>query len=217
MYESGHNEYLAFDIAKRKAEAYRKYISYLVLSLVLTTVGTYCGSYLIVRNRQSLLMYALISIGLMIGFMFTKGTLKKFLFYAFTFGEGITLAPILGIVTTVSLYKCLFATTLIVLSFAIMGMKFKDLSFLGGILFASLISLLGLSIFSIFVSLPFLAYIGLGVFCIYLMYDINAFKLNVNNYGFLDDNFILNQVMNVYLDVLNILIYVLRIVSDSDN
>lgn len=217
MYEGGQNEFLSLDAARRKAEAYRKYISYLVLSLILTTVGTYFGSYLVVRNRQSLLIYAFVSIGLILGFMFTKGALKKLLFYAFTLGEGITLAPILSILTTVSLYKCLFATTLIVLSFAIMGMKFKDLSFLGGILFASLLSLIGLSILSIFVPLPFLAYLGLGIFCLYLMYDINSFKLKVNNYGFLDDNFILNEVMNVYLDVLNILIYVIRIVSDNDN
>ena len=58
---------------------------------------------------------------------------------------------------------------------------------------------------------------GLGVFCLYLMYDINSFKLSVNRNEFIDDNFILNEVMNVYLDVLNILIYVLRIVSNTDD
>ena len=149
--------------------------------------------------------------------MFSRGAVKKILFYAFTFGEGITLAPLLSILTTASLYRCLFATTLIVASFAILGLKFKDLSFLGGILFALLLSTLGLSILSIFVPLPFLAYLGLGVFCLYLMYDINSFKLNVNRNEFIDDNFILNEVMNVYLDVLNIFIYVLRIVSNTDD
>lgn len=218
MYESGQNGYASIDNTNRKATAYKKYISYLLLSLALTTVGTYCGSFLVsTLNKNLLLIYSFVSIGLILGFMFSRGTVKKILFYAFTFGEGITLTPLLSIVTTASLYRCLFATTLIVASFAILGLKFKDLSFLSGILFALLLSTLGLSILSIFVSLPFLAYFGLGVFCLYLMYDINSFKLSVNRNEFIDDNFILNEVMNVYLDVLNIFIYILRIVSDTDN
>ncbi|MDR3596990.1 Bax inhibitor-1 family protein [Clostridium sp.] len=218
MYESGQNGYVSIDNTKRKVIAYRKYISYLLLSLALTTLGAYCGSYLISSlSRTFLLIYCFVSIGLMLGFMFSRGAVKKILFYAFTFGEGITLAPLLSILTTASLYRCLFATTLIVASFAILGLKFKDLSFLGGILFALLLSILGLSILSIFVPLPFLAYLGLGVFCLYLMYDINSFKLSVSRNEFIDDNFILNEVMNVYLDILNILMYVLRIISDNDN
>lgn len=218
MYESGQNEYMSIDNTKSKVMAYRKYISYLLLSLALTTLGAYCGSYLIsTLNKNLFIIYSFASIGLLLGFMFSRGAVKKVLFYAFTFGEGITLAPLLSVLTTVSLYRCLFATTLIVASFAILGLKFKDLSFLGGILFALLLSIFGLSILSIFVPLPFLAYLGLGVFCLYLMYDINSFKLSVNRNEFIDDNFILNEVMNVYLDVLNIFIYVLRIISDNDN
>lgn len=218
MYESEQNGYVSIDNAKRKVTAYRKYISYLLLSLVLTTLGTYCGSYLIVSMSNTFfLIYCFVSIGLMLGFIFSRGAMKKVLFYIFTFGEGITLAPILSVLTTASIYRCLLATTLIVASFAILGLKFKDLSFLGGLLFALVLSLLGLSILNTFVPLPFLAYLGLGIFCLYLMYDINSFKLRVNSNPFIDDNFILNEVMNVYLDVLNILIYVLRIVSDNDN
>ena len=53
------------DNTKRKVTAYRKYTSYLLLSLALTTVGTYCGSYLVsTLNRNLFLLYSFVSIGL---------------------------------------------------------------------------------------------------------------------------------------------------------
>lgn len=218
MFDDRQREVKYFSEIEIKAEAYKKFISYLCLSLMLTTIGAYCGSYIVpFLTKQLFIVCCVFSIVLIVAFMFSRGRVKKALFYAFTFGEGITLAPMLSIVTTTSIYRCLIATTLIVLSFSILGLKFKDLSFLGNILFGLLISVLGLSILSIFVPLPFLAYLGLGVFCLYLMYDINSFKLSVNQNTLMDDNFVLNAVMNVYLDILNILIYVLRIVSGNDD
>lgn len=58
---------------------------------------------------------------------------------------------------------------------------------------------------------------GLGVFCLYVMYDINSFKLNINKrFDFIDDDFVLDSVMDVYLDVLNIFKYLLEMSSDDD-
>jgi FtsH-binding integral membrane protein len=116
--------------------------------------------------------------------------------------------------TTASLYKCLGITTGIVIVFSILGLFFKDLSFMGNIMLGLLISLLGLTILSIFVPLPFLAYRGLGIFCLYLMYEINSFKLKS---GYIDDDMILNEVMNVYLVILNILLYIIQIFADTDD
>ena len=65
MYESGQNGYISIDNTKRKVTAYRKYISYLLLSLALTTLGTYCGSYLVsTLNKSLFLIYCFASIGL---------------------------------------------------------------------------------------------------------------------------------------------------------
>ena len=119
--------------------------------------------------------------------------------------------------TKVSIYKCLGITTGIVIIFALLGLLFKNLSFMGNILFGLLISLLGLTILSMFVPLPFLAYLGLGIFCLYLMYDINKFKLD-SQYGYyMDDDMILNAVIVIYLDILNILLYIIEIFGDSDD
>lgn len=217
MFDDGQNELESFSEIEKKEEAYKKYISYLVLSLILTTIGSYCGSFLIpFLTKKIFVRYCGISIFLLLSFKFSKGQLKRVLFYVFTFGEGIILAPILSIFTATSIFKCLIATTLIALSFGILGLKFKDLSFLENILFGLLLSILGLSILSIFVPLPFLSYLGLGVFCVYLMYDINSFKLSVNKNASVDDDFILNAVMNIYLDILNIFIYLLKISSKDD-
>lgn len=205
------------NIANTNNLAYKKYIGYLGLSLILTTLGTYCGTFLIPYLTKSLLIACcVISLILVIAFCFSSGELKKVLFYLFTFGEGIMLSPILSIMTSASLYKCLGITTGIVIIFSLLGLIFKDLSFLGNILLGLLLSVLGLTILSIFVPLPFLAYLGLGVFCLYLMYDINAFKLEANS-GYIDDDMILDSVMNVYLDILNILLYVIQIFGDSDD
>jgi len=206
------------NISKTHNQAYIKYIGYLGLSLLLTTLGTYCGGFLIpYLTKQLLIGYCIMSLVLVIGFCFSSGELKKILFYVFTFGEGIMLSPILSIMTKVSIYKCLGITTGIVIIFALLGLLFKNLSFMGNILFGLLISLLGLTILSMFVPLPFLAYLGLGIFCLYLMYDINKFKLD-SQYGYyMDDDMILNAVIVIYLDILNILLYIIEIFGDSDD
>lgn len=205
------------NIANTNNLAYKKYIGYLGLSLLLTTLGTYCGGFLIPYLTKPLLIsYCIISLVLVTGFCFSSGEFKKILFYVFTFGEGVMLSPILSIMTKVSIYKCLGITTGTVIIFALLGLVFKNLSLLGNILFGLLISLLGLTILSIFVPLPFLAYLGLGIFCLYLMYDINKFKLD-SQYGYMDDDMILNAVMDIYLDILNILLYVIQIFGDSDD
>lgn len=200
------------------ARYYKNYVAYLLLSLVLTTIGAYFGSYIVqFLTRPQIFACGAISLLLVVIFVLSFGVVKKIIFYIFTFGEGITITPMLSLFTTITIYKCLIATTLIVLSFCILGFKFKDLSFLENILSALIIILIGLTLLDMFVHLSYLSYFGLGVFCLYVMYDINSFKLNINKrFDFIDDDFVLDAVMEVYLDVLNIFKYLLEMSSDDD-
>lgn len=63
--------------------------------------------------------------------------------------------------------------------FMIIGLLTKDLSGLGNTLFACLIVVLILSLISMFINMPFLAYIIVLLFCEYVTYDFNKFKNEV--------------------------------------
>lgn len=192
---------------------YKKYSFYLMISLLLTLVGTFIGSYFV--NSASINVIIILSFVLIFAFLFTKGTIKKIIFFIFCLGEGITLTPILYYYTGANLMWCLVLTVLITGIFLIIGFKAKNLGFLGGILSVSLIGLILYMFIGIFVPLPSLALIGVVVFCGYISYDINMFKRRVE-YGVSDDE-ILEHVMNMYLDILNLLLYILRLFGKSDD
>lgn len=196
-----------------KNNNYKKYIYYLILSLILTTIGTFIGGYL---SIEDIAVYSIFSIILLLFFLFSKGRLKRVLFYLFLIGEGITLTPILANYTVISIFGCLLITTLVVIIFAIIGLKVRDLGFLGGILSVCLISLIVYNLINIFIPLPSIALLGVIIFCAYVSYDINCFK-NDAKFGDLSDEEILDSVMNMYLDILNLFIQILKAFGDSDD
>lgn len=192
-------------------KAYLKYSSYLLLSLFTTLVGTIIGQFL---NPESIKMFAILSFVLIFAFLFSKGTLKKILFFVFCLGGGILLTPILYYYTKASIIWCLVLTIAITMVFLFIGMKAKNLGFLGGFLFIGLLSLLLYTILSIFIPLPALSLIGVVLFCGYISYDINCFKREANDS--MRDEDILEHVMNMYLDILNLLLYILKLFGNDD-
>lgn len=184
---------------------YMKYIKYLLYSLLLTTFGAYLGGFI---PATFILCYAIASLILILAFFFTKGKTKKVLFYIFSFGEGVCLAPILYQYTSTSLFICFGISTVVIGLFALIGYKTKDLGFLKQFLFISLCLLLVYTIASMFFPLPSIAFIGIVIFCLYLAYDINKFK---NKATTLNDDEILEEVMEVYLDIINIIIFILKL------
>lgn len=189
--------------------SYKKFASYLMLSLILTIVGAYFGGMI---ETKSTVFSMIISILLIVMFSMAKGVLKRILFAIFCFGEGLTLAPLLSYYTDIELYKCLFLTFLITVVFLIIGYKSKDLGFLGKILFIALIGLLLYQIGAIFITLPSIALLAVILFSLYIAYDINVFKKRVQR-GIVSDDEVLSHVMNIYLDIINLFIFLLDLLK----
>lgn len=191
----------------------KKYLFYLVISLALTTIGAFIGGYLPIVSKY-IALYAILSFVVLFIFIFSRDKTKKISFYVFSFVEGLTLSPIIALYTKTSLFGCILITLITVCIFSVIGMKMRDLSFLGGILFILLLAGLIYSIVALFIPLPALSLLFIVLFCGYVMYDINVFKRV--SYKDMDDDEILSYVMDIYLDIINIFIEILRLVCDDD-
>lgn len=190
--------------------AYKKYSIYLLLSLLTTFVGTVLGGYLVV---ETITPFAIASVLLIFVFLYSKGTVKKVLFFVFCLGEGILLNPILYYYTKTSVVSCLLLVVVTTTIFMVIGMKVRDLGFLRGILFNALIVLIVYGLISIFMPLPSIAIIGAIVFCGYIAFDMNRFKQIADS---ISDDEILNEVMNMYLNIINLFLYILKLFGKED-
>lgn len=196
-------------------KCYLKYFMYLILSLVITFIGALVSPLL--STFKVVILFAA-SIILMLAFLFSEGIIKKILFFIFNFVEGMTIAQIILKSSKIDINVILTAiglTAAMVIIFMIIGLLTKDLSGLGSTLFACLIVVIILSLVSMFINMPFLAYIIILIFCGYVAYDFNKFKNLVKRNKVLDDDNILNHVMDMYLDIINIFIQMLDILSDD--
>ncbi|WP_335871424.1 Bax inhibitor-1/YccA family protein [Bacillus sp. 2205SS5-2] len=149
-------------------------------------------------------------------FLRRKKAISYTFLYSFTFISGITTYPViayylqsmgadlvlLGIGTTFVVFTglAIFAST-----------TKRDLSYLGGILFAALLALVAISVFNIFIPINDTAmlafsFIGVLVFSGYVLYDFNRMK----QHGVSMEEVPL-MALNLYLDFVNLLLNILRI------
>ena len=91
----------------------------------------------------------------------------------------------------------------------------NDLSFLRTALMVSLLGLIITTIISWFIYIPFLVQIGAILFSVYIAYDMNAYKLELNyTKGQISDDNVLGHVMNQYLNIVNLFIRILNLLND---
>jgi modulator of FtsH protease len=140
--------------------------------------------------------------------------------YTFCFLSGITLYP------TVAYYAHTSGFTVVNTAFLVTAAMFagltfyayfskRDFSFLAGFLFMGLITLVGFGLISLFTG-GFNGPLGLGIaiggtiiFSGYILFDISRYKQ-----GLTEENIPL-AVLNLYLDFINLFLYVLRILGYS--
>ena len=182
------------------------------ISLAISVLGMAAGTLI---PPALFLPLAILEIAMLIGYTFL---------YVFTFISGMTTYPIIahylalaganvvilaGVTTTVVFGGlALYATT-----------TKRDLSFLSGMLLASLLALVAISIFNLFSPLSSTAmlvfsFIGILVFSGYVLYDFNRMK----HYGVTAEEVPL-MALNLYLDFINLFINILRffgILSSDD-
>lgn len=147
----------------------------------------------------------------------THSPLNRILFIAFTFITGVTVAPLIFILSASAagstiLMQALLATGLMFTATALIGWTTKyDLSHIGGFLMMALIGMIIVGVIGIFLpwgNMMEMIYCGIGVliFCGYTMYDFQKIK------RYPEDAYI-DAALALYLDIFNLFLYILRLIS----
>lgn len=135
-----------------------------------------------------------------VSFLLGISTFPTIMYYLSVMGSFLVLAS-LGITTTIFGSLAIYSSQ-----------SKKDFTFLGGTLFAGIIALILISIVGFFIRSEVyqlaIAWLGILIFSGYVLYDISAIK----NRPFTEAD-VPAIALNLFLDFINIFIYVLRIVS----
>ena len=149
----------------------------------------------------------------------TKVPLNRFMFAAFAFITGITIAPLIAVLAAspagvAILTKALLATALMFTATAVVGSTTRiDLSGLRGFLMIGLIGLIIVGILGFFIpwgSRMEMVYSGIGVliFSGFAMYDFQKIK------QYPADRYI-DAALALYLDIFNLFLFILRFIMAS--
>lgn len=208
-----------------QASFYSQVMMYFGLAILSSAFGTYIGFTYIAQMifATPALMWVIIAVELALvltsRWWSTKRPINYFLFALFTFITGVTIVPLLAsIIYTYGgpdlIIKALVATTLMFGGTAIFGWVTKmDLSGMRGFLTLSIIGMIIVAVVGIFVpwSSTFemiFAGFGIIIFSAYTMYDIQKLKTHPQDRA-------LDAALNLYLDIFNLFIYILRLLSAS--
>lgn len=186
-------------------------------ALLVSIGGMFLGTLLPPAARIPLFVLELV---LIIGIMFLRKSkvVGYSLMYAFMIVSGATLqfaiSYYIATIGTAVVFQTVAVAVLVYAGLAIYATYSKeDFRFLGGFLFASLIGLIVLGLIQFFV--PFVGvmetvYAGFGllIFIGYTLYDFSR----MSKEGF-DESEIPMMVVNIYLDLVNIILYALRFVK----
>lgn len=135
-----------------------------------------------------------------VSFLLGISTFPTILYYVSAMGSVMVLFS-LGITTTIFGGLALYSSK-----------SKKDFTFLGGTLFAGLVALILISLVGLFIRSEVynlaIAWLGIMIFSGYVLYDVQIIKRS----AFTEDD-VPGLALNLFLDFINIFIYVLRIVS----
>jgi FtsH-binding integral membrane protein len=204
-----------------------KVISFFALAIFMSLAGTYITyQYFFIYFMQNPgLMYVLIiaelAIVLTSRLWSQRSPLNKLMFAAFAFITGMTIAPLIGVVLAsyggvMILMKALFATICTFIAAAVFGWTTKfNLMGMRGFLTVGLIGMIITGILGIF--MPWgntmeMVYSGLGVllFTGYIMFDFQRLKRY-------PENMFIEAALQLYLDIFNLFLFILRLISSSRN
>ncbi|MBQ3102446.1 Bax inhibitor-1 family protein [bacterium] len=141
---------------------------------------------------------------------------------AFVFSDGVTLGLVLITKDENLGIQVAQLTTLAVFLCSLIGMfSGIDFSFLGSFLFMALIALIVVSIFRIFVRIngvarKVCASFGIFIFCGYLLFDFNRLVRFGEIAAANTWNTALSFALNIYLDIINLFLQILDLLSNSN-
>ena len=150
-------------------------------------------------------------------FAINKPGLNLFLLYLFTFLEGLSLSPLIGLYLAAG-YSYILAEAFLITAVTSLGLAAyawttkRDFSGLGGKLFFGVILLLVASLVSIFFHSTFFVFLicvaGVGIFSAYILYYVQRAKYMADTLP----NAI-GLTVSLFITVLNLFIYILEILT----
>ena len=229
----GHSEsrYLTYEeVEKVAASKVRGSILWMVLGLLISGLT---GYFTLIGLSNGTVPFLIVPIAFILEFVavitFTALTYKasasvlKMIFLVYSVLTGITLSAIGAIYDPYVVIAAFTGTVVLFTVLAIYGYVTKeDLSKYRSILIVGGISLVIIGIINIFLQSDRLMWIssmlGVAVFIVFIAYDVNRIKNNVIAYALEEDTSILDKIeihgaLALYLDFVNLFLYILRILG----
>ena len=207
---------------------------YLSISILFMFIGYIFGLLFIPESfiyMANMIMIVLI-IGLVIMAILSKKSIipRRFsmnFVYIFTFIDGILMSPIIsyyvGDLGSGVVINVLIATMILFGMLSFIANRSESTKFLrlGPILFALLIALLFMSILNIFLYGKVfnidISVLGILIFSAYILYDISILKMEIEYGNIRERDDLSIHVLNLYLDFINILLDLLRLVKELND
>ncbi len=189
----------------------RKVYGLLTLSLGTAVVGAFVGQSLNPGLMIPLFIVEIVLIFVALGVRRKKGWNVAALF-AFTTISGVTLGPVMLVYDVAVIQEALVLTLVIfgALTFYVMASK-RDFSFLGGFLIVGLVAVIAGSLLNLFFQSPItesaIAGAGVILFSGFILYDTSNI---LRNYDVGDYT---AATLSLYLDILNLFLFLLRLLS----
>ncbi len=190
-------------------------------SIVAAMAGAYIGAFTLNLRGfggGSWILFLVLEIGLMFGAyaLRERPGINFVMLYGFTFVTGLTISPIVNLLTSTGnahiLLQALGATAGLTIALSVYAWTTKrDFSGLAPYLFVALIGLLIVSLLNVFFHSAFIQYIimyaGVLIFSFYLIFDVQRARKYQNTVG----NAIALTI-GIYLDILNLFLFLLQII-----
>ena len=196
-----------------------KVMGLLAFSFLFAFIGGIVGIYVLQLTYSTYWIVAIGGFIVLFALMFAINTpgLNLFLLYLFTFLEGLSLSPLIGLYLAAG-YSYILAEAFLITAVTSLGLAAyawttkRDFSGLGGKLFFGVILLLVASLVSIFFHSTFFVFLicvaGVGIFSAYILYYVQRAK-------FMADTLpnAIGLTVSLFITVLNLFIYILEILT----
>ena len=230
-YGHSENRYLTYEeVEKVAASKVRGSILWMVLGLLISGLT---GYFTLIGLSNGTVPFLVVPVAFVLEFVavitFTALTYKasasvlKMIFLVYSVLTGITLSAIGAIYDPYAIISAFTGTVVLFTVLAIYGYVTKeDLSKYRSILIVGLIALIVMGAINFFIQSDGLMWIssmlGVAVFIVFIAYDVNRIKNNVISYALHEDAGILDKIeihgaLALYLDFVNIFLYILRILG----
>ena len=196
-----------------------KVMGLLAFSFLFAFIGGIVGIYVLQLTYSTYWIVAIGGFIVLFALMFAinKPGLNLFLLYLFTFLEGLSLSPLIGLYLAAG-YSYILAEAFLITAVTSLGLAAyawttkRDFSGLGGKLFFGVILLLVASLVSIFFHSTFFVFLicvaGVGIFSAYILYYVQRAKYMADTLP----NAI-GLTVSLFITVLNLFIYILEILT----